>query len=252
VEIDAAERELLQLAERLDQPFTSRGDPDDVAMAMGHRARALYRGYLLCAGNDMHNAGRALLRPMVEMNILLRFIREDPEWRAQLWQAETRRVYLGIAEEIHHRPLPAEQKLENLPTLEEIAEFRRGIEELRAEAIAAEVAGVRSTGRLFPSVREQVESLNTTEAWQGYLTAYTTLGFDQHVGHGSFRDAVRYTMEDGSFVMRDDETPRPVERVLASTVFSSTLVIVSTWLHLGIDEAAKQLQEHLVAWSPKT
>ena len=115
---------------------------------------------------------------------------------------------------------------------------------------ARSIAGDREEHQWRDPRHEQVESLNTSEAWQGYLTAYTTLGFDQHVGHGSFRDAVRHTTEDGSFLMRDDEIPRPVERVLASTVFSSTLVIVSSWLDLGIDEPAKRLQERLVAWVP--
>lgn len=77
----AIETALLTLADRLDQPFSSGGDPDSVAMMLAHRARDLFRGYLACTAEDIPAAARLLLRPAVEVNILLRFIREDPEWR---------------------------------------------------------------------------------------------------------------------------------------------------------------------------
>ncbi len=246
VEIEAAERTLLGLAERLDQPFVSRGEPDDVFMAIGHRSRALYRGYHACFEAGQHTATRLLLRPMVEANVLLRFIREEPEWRVRLWQAETKRQWIAIAQDIRSRPLPREQRFGPLPTDEELAEFRRQVAELRELAIEAGVAGVPGEGALIPSVVRQAEILNTQEVWQAYVVGYRPLGLEQHIAHGSFGDAFREPLADGRVIHHDPETPRLVERVLASSVFASTLVVVSSWLGLGIEEKADQLRERLV------
>lgn len=246
VRIEAAERALLTLGDRLDRPFEAPGEPEAVAMALGHRARALYRGYLGCIEADHHVAARVLLRPMVETNILLRFIREQPEARSLLWHAETRRTWIGLALEMHDRPLPAEQQLEGLPTKEQLAEWRREIDQIRKEAIAAGVEGVGPKGRLIPTVRRQAELLNTEQVWQGYVVAYMPLGFEQHVASGSFRDSVLYELDDGGRVYRESETPKPVERLLASSLFASTLVIVSSWFDLGIEDAADRVRARIV------
>jgi hypothetical protein len=249
VKIEAVEAALLELAARLDRPFETRSEADDVAMALGHRARALYRGYLTCTESGVHKAASALLRPMIETNILLRFIRERPELRAQLWQAESVRLWIELFDETRRRPLPAEQKLEHMPTEEELTESRRYVAKVRKQAQDAGVKGVKRQGPLIPPVRAQAELLDTPEVWQAYVTAYTPLGFEQHVGHGSFGEAVQHPLEGGLVIHEELETPRLAVRLLASTAFASTLVIVSSWLRLGIEEAARQLQERLVRGS---
>lgn len=250
MKIEAVERALLELAARLDQPFTPADDPDSVCMALAHRARDLYRGYLACAEAGLPAAGRLLLRPMVEANILLRFIREEPDWRSRLWQAESRRVWLGLADGLRTRPLPPEQQLEKLPTPEEANAWRREIEQLRADALEAGILGVPPRGRLLPDVQEQAQILNTPQVWQAYLVAYLPLTLDQHVSHGSFRDAMEETLPDGSVIHRAGANQPHAERLLASSVFASTLVIAASWLELGFEDAADRLRARLV--SPET
>jgi hypothetical protein len=246
----AIETALLTLADRLDQPFSSGGDPDSVAMMLAHRARDLFTGYLACTAEDIPAAARLLLRPAVEVNILLRFIREDPEWRTRLWHAESTRVWIGLADQLHHRPLPPEQNLSNLPTLAEIADARRELEALRAEAIEARVTGVPPKGRLIPDVQEQVQILNTVEAWQAYVTAYMPLTLDQHVSQGSFANAAEHRLPDGRVIHGRDGETQFAERLLVSTLFASTPVIVSAWLGLGIEDAADRLRDHAVHLRP--
>jgi len=195
VKIEAVERALLELAAKLDHPFSPRGEPGAVAMALGHRARALYRSYLDLRGLERHVASRALFRPMVETNVLLRFIRKKPETRTILWQLETRRTWIGVGQEIHDRPLPYEQQFANLPTREQLVEWRSELDMIRQQALLAGVEGVGEKGALLPSMKRQVELLDSEEAWQAYVVAYMPLGFEQHVSHGSFRDAVQYASE---------------------------------------------------------
>jgi hypothetical protein len=246
--IEEVERTLLELARVLDEPFAPRGDPDSVAMSLGHRARTLYRGYLTCSAARLPPAaGRALLRPAVEVNILLRYIREDPEWRTRLWHAESTRMWMGLAEQAHTRPLPPEQKLEHLPSLEEIAEVRKQLGELRAEA---EVAGVEVPPRRFlPVVQEIVQRLDTVEAWQAYIAAYMPLTHEQHVAHGSFADAREQVLDDGRVIHHEStlEEPRYAERLLGSSLFASTLVVVSSWLGLGVEAEADAIRADLVS-----
>jgi hypothetical protein len=251
VRIEEIETALLQLAAALDQPFNPRNDADSTAMALGHRVRDLYRGYLNCRAANMPAPSRLLLRPMIEANILLRFIREEPEWRTRLWHAESIRVWAGLADQLHHRPMPPEQNLAGLPTREEVADMRHDIEDLRATAIAAGIQGVPPRGRLIPDVQEQAQILNTTEVWQAYVTGYMPLTFDQHVSQGSFSRAVEQTLEGGLTIHRSEtQPPLFTERLLASSVFASVLVIVSTWLDLGIDDAADRLREHAIRLGP--
>src|SRR5881227_3998165 len=93
-------------------PFVSTGDPGDVCMALGRRARELHYGYVQCVRGDLIVASRALLRPAVEVNILLRFIRGRPEHRAKLWQHETNRQMVELVEDIKRRPIPEKQRLD--------------------------------------------------------------------------------------------------------------------------------------------
>jgi integrase len=248
MEIESVEAELLELAEVLDKPYAPRGDPDSVAMAIGHRVRTLYRCFLTCTAAGLPPAaGRALLRPMVEANILLRFIREEPEWRSRLWQAESTRMWLGLAQQIHERPLPPEQRLGHVPTLEEISEQREKLAELRAAAVAAGVDIPPS--RFLPDIQEQVQSLDAVETWQAYIVAYMRLTHDQHVAQGSFADAVDVVLEDGRLIHREtteEEPPYPA-RLLASSLFASTLAIVSSWLELGVDSEAERIRREIVA-----
>lgn len=245
------ETRLLELAARLDEPFTSHGDPDSVAMALAHRSRDLFKGYLACAEAGVPAAARLQLRPAVEINILLRFIRESPEWRTRLWHAESVRIWMGMAEQLHHRPLPPEQELTHLPTLDEIATRRQELNDLRTEAIEAGVVGVPPKGRLLPDVQEQAQILNTTETWQAYVTAYMPLTLDQHVSQGSFGDQGERRLPDGRVIHVRDRDPRFAERLLVCSVFASTLVIVSTWLALGIEGEADQIRSAAVFGGPK-
>jgi hypothetical protein len=243
-----AEVELQRLAKRLDEPFVSKGDPDDVCMAIGRHARALHRGYLHCIGGAEHVASRTLLRPAVEANVLLRFLRESPEHRTRLWHAETFRTVVDLIDDLDKGLIPEElTRLVARPSDAEILELRKAVGEARKAAADAGVSGVSKRGYLIAPLREQVEILNTPEAWQAYITAYGPLSSEVHVGHFAFQDSVREELADGTVVLRDEAPTRHAgERALASAVFASTLVIVSDWLDLGITEAAEAIRVELV------
>lgn len=250
IKIEWAEEQLQRLAMRLDEPFDPvGGDPDHVCMALGRRARELHRGYLHCLRGNEVVASRALLRPAVELNILLRFLRQHPEHRTRLWHLETIRMIITLFEEIDRRPITDELKSafeRERPTDEEIIEHRRAIAKARNKARGEGVKGVSVDGYLIPPPREQVELINTPEVWHAYVTAYGPLSAEVHVGHFSFQQSFLHELEDGTALHHDLYEVTPGERALASASFASTLVVVSGWLNLGVTEDAERIRIGLV------
>jgi hypothetical protein len=236
MDMDAVEDRLRQLALNLDLPFSPSGDPDEVCMVLGRRGRELYRGYVRCARGGYLVASRALLRPALEVNILLRFIRQHPEHRAKLWQAESLRLSITIDELVRrHRLIEQGSTLMTLPSDEEILKRRREIGRVRKAANDAGIPGVsrKANAPLIPSLSGQVELIATPETWQAYATAYTALNSEQHIGHFSFQRSFRSEQPDGTVIHLDEYEIRAGERELGSSLFASTLVIVSDWLGLG-------------------
>jgi len=147
-----------------------------------------------------------------------------------------------------HRLIEEGKTKISLPSEQVIVEARRQIAEVRKEAIKAQVPGVAqgTNAPLIPSLREQVELIDTPETWQAYATAYTFLNSEQHIGHFSFQQSFRAEQPDGTVVHHDDYQVRVGERELGSSLYASTLAIVSDWLNLGITDEADAIRLQLV------
>src|SRR5436190_21567481 len=94
----AAESDLFAVARALDLPA-----PADeyrlTQLVLAARSRSLLRGFIALADGVAPVAAFALVRPMVEINILMRFLAKNPELHLQLWNAEGDRNVLAIVEE---------------------------------------------------------------------------------------------------------------------------------------------------------
>lgn len=192
MDMSAIEDQLQQLALKLDEPFSSSGDPDEVCMALGRRGRELHRGYIRCARGGYLIASRTLLRPALEANILLRFVRQHPEQRSRLWATEPVRLSIKIDEVVREHRL-VEQGVISLvlPSEDELLEMHREVARARKAANDAGIPGVSRNGPLVPNLREQVELIDTPETWQAYATAYMVLNSEQHIGRFSFEQSFR-------------------------------------------------------------
>lgn len=243
MDMSAIEDQLQQLALKLDEPFSSSGDPDEVCMALGRRGRELHRGYIRCARGGYLIASRTLLRPALEANILLRFVRQHPEQRSRLWATEPVRLSIKIDEVVREHRL-VEQGVTSLvlPNEDELLEMHREVARARKAANDAGIPGVSRNGPLVPNLREQVELIDTPETWQAYATAYMVLNSEQHIGRFSFEQSFRSER----IVHVDEYELKPGERELGSSLFASTLVVVSDWLGLGITKDAERIQLRLV------
>src|SRR4051794_35769199 len=94
--IEAAERAVVELAGAFDRRFRSDSPFPPVVIALALRSRSLYSSFLHSLNGPAPIAALALIRPLVEINILLRFISCAPDLRSRLWIAERDRWSAGL------------------------------------------------------------------------------------------------------------------------------------------------------------
>ena len=73
-----AERELAALAAHLDTPVAVDDMYRVAVLTLGHRARTLFDAFAQLADGPSPGAALTLVRPMVEINLMLRFLGQDP------------------------------------------------------------------------------------------------------------------------------------------------------------------------------
>jgi hypothetical protein len=249
-----AERGALDLAKALDTPVAGSHYAISV-LALGQRSRSLFRGFLELQGGSARAAGRTLLRVMVEINILLRFLAKDPEFHTELWLAEGERVALIVLDELHgHTQLATRWELEPVPE-DDLVQRREFVTEARNKGREQQVKGVRKTGQVFPSTDQQRKALNEQAADEAYIMGYRVLSTDVHAGARTFDGGEYQTLNDGT-MSYSDEPPanRSIgERALAIAMMASTLKLVGTALELPIVDEADEIQRVFVpAQSPDT
>ena len=94
-ELEDLARRVLEVARFLNEPV------ENVCyklalVALGQQSRTLFRALRQVARGRANAAGGALLRPMVEVNITIRFLNTNPELHTELWQAEGDRSAAAI------------------------------------------------------------------------------------------------------------------------------------------------------------
>lgn len=243
--LQAAESALIELSRALTQGFRANALYPHIVVALGLRSRSLYQSFTYCIEGPAPAGSLALLRPLVEINILLRFLAQWPEERSSLWMAERHRWALSVVSDIRESPELREQWETKLPSDERLESWRTEIDAARAAAIKAGVPGVPEKGRLIPQTSDQVRLLNDPAVTEAYVAAYRRLSGDIHGGLVSFHHvAVDDGLGDGWLSLSDDVSPQDAKssRVLALTTFASTLRLVGLAVNLPIVEAADALR----------
>jgi hypothetical protein len=144
-----AEDELLGLARRLDEPASA--EPYPLALlGLGQRSGSLFRGFLELQGGNARVVAPVLLRTMVEINIVIRFLKKDPDLHCELWEAEADRLTLAAIDEYLKSPL-MEQRWGPLELAEaEIQARQERMAEARKQGREASVRGIKPKGSVWP------------------------------------------------------------------------------------------------------
>lgn len=243
----AAEGHLFALATALDQPA-----PDDeyilTQLALAARSRSLLRGFVALGDGVAPIAAFAVLRPMVEINILMRFLSKNPELHLELWNAEGQRNVLAMVEEHDANESLRERWGESPLTAAERAARRESVAKARLRAHAAGVVGVGKTGPVLPTTAAQLRTVDEPGATEAYTLAYRALSADIHAGARAFLRGQLERHADGTASYHDDVGPDDLlpARALALTTFASTLAIAGGVLGLGIESAVDEVKHRFV------
>lgn len=241
-----AEDRLLKLAEALDMHVPNEEYPVAL-LVLGSRSRSLFGGFVEAARGPAHPVSFYLLRPLVEMNMVLRFLRKNPELHTEMWLAEGDRQALALLRDVdEHKLHPPGFGHEEIPG-EVAAHMQAGISEARSKAQAAQIIGISSTGRIFPSTRGIVQWLDDRDVWGGYVFGYRALSWNVHGSRHAF-GVGESVLEVGDRVSYSDYVTTLdllMARALAITVFSSALCIVSEELGLGIEGESNRINRFI-------
>lgn len=242
--VEAAERALLELATAFDRPYRAETLYLHVVIALMHRSRSLFQGFVQCAEGPAPVAGLALLRPLVEINILLRYLGQMPDVRPRLWIAERSRWSLAFVNDIKANKALRERFGDDLPTGEKLEEWREEVRQARELGELSGDPGVGSRGALVPGASTQVRLLNNDAVTEAYVFAYRRFSGDVHAGLVSF-DVLQVDERDEGVVSLSDDVPEPhlrAARVLAVTSFASTIRVAGHATNVTITEAADRIR----------
>jgi hypothetical protein len=239
-ELQVAERDLLDLACALDEPI-ERDEFKLAVLVLGQRSRTLFCGFLELQAGSVPSSSRALLRPLIEINILIRFLAKNPKLHVELWQAEGERNSLAIIEE--HNRLHAE-RWGRIPDDPADEERRETVKAARKLAIEAELPGAEKRSALLPSTPGQLELIDERAASEAYTLGYRPMSWDVHSGAPSFLNGLFEPRNDGSVSYTEESTAEELVgvRAFGMTTFASTLELVGIHTALAIAEDAREIR----------
>jgi hypothetical protein len=221
-------------------------------LALAHRARSLFVGTRHLFAGRAPVAAMSLIRPLVEINILLRFLGNEPSLHVELWIAEGQRQIAAFISDYESDAFL--RKRWGPPPTEQLAlrdELRDAVRAARSKAVAANLIPDKRGVPVFPGTAAMVQLLGDPGAKEAYTLAYRRLGSDVHVGTWAFEKGRFTKTADGlvsySEPMADELVPA---RTLVATSFASTLCIVSTALNLGIHDRADEIKRRFVPNEP--
>ncbi len=245
--VERSEQELSVLGGTLDTCV--RNAPyETVILALGQRARTLFIGAVELAGGHAPAAVLSLLRPAVEVNLILRFLKLNPALHTELWIAEGEWETLKLVREFERDQELVDKLGESAFSAGWHEQMEEYVDAARAKALAAGVKGVGPSGPVMPSmwsIAFEHGDLTTREA---YTLAYRSLGHDVHGSARAFQRGSFSICDDGGVRFEDAASGEYLlsTRALNATTFASSLCIVSEPLGIDVLDHASTIKSLLL------
>lgn len=214
-----------------------------VALGLGQRGQVLYRGFRRLVDRSMLVPAGALLRSLLDVTILVRWIEASPALHIQMWLGEDARQSrdgmsaLVELNERRGRPLELEPG--------EVMELERLRDEARAAALAAHEP-IRKTGSILPNGEQMMRAV--PDLWEAYKVAYRVLSPLVHAGGRSFTGDRLDETEEGVFLRSGAPFGGAHLRSLAVPIVAMLVASVSRQCGLGLGKAADELRVDYTRW----
>ncbi len=215
-----------------------------VALAVGHRARSLYRGVRHAVEGPSEATAQIALRVLIEQTILLPWLLLLPKVHPFLWKAEHERQIRSILTGAPGVPGGAfATALSRSVSPSRQGDLDRAVSEARQLALTNGVVGVGRNGSLLPSLDVMTAQVGTPEAQEAYHVAYRMTSGWIHTSAGGL--ALTVTSAGVRFGDERLEDSKPI-RSMAAASYLYILEIVSREAGLGIEDEAASLRRSLL------
>jgi hypothetical protein len=240
------EMELLELAAAFDEPI-ARSEYPLTLLLLGHRSRTLFRAFMDLQTGPVPVAARALIRPMVEINILIRFLRKNPNLHTELWQAEGDRNSVTMSEDVRLSP-DLLARLGEVPLDEtEVQRRQQVVGQARQRAKEAGLP-ISKNGSVLPFIPGQLKVIKEPAADSVYVFLYRSFSWEVHAGSRAFLIGTLTQTNDGrAFYDEQQSAPNLLHvQVVAIATFASTVELVGAELGLPIEAPAREIRRTFV------
>jgi hypothetical protein len=228
-----------RLVRALDVPIDGLPGAAAAAVGLGMRAGDLYES-IRHAGSADGTAATILVRPIVEIAIVIRWIERDPNTRVRLWLAEDDRQRLLLEErvvEMHRRRGATLGPVLDPPIR---AAIQREIDQVRALTS-------RRRGPLLPSLEEMMADA-APDLWEAYEVAFRATSPAVHSAPRSMtNDRLEHRPDGMHLVPGTAWDPRSTEE-LATAVLCAVIEAVSRLARLPHEAVAREIRAELAAW----
>jgi hypothetical protein len=249
--LERAAEQLIALAVAFDEPVDAQTYPLAL-LSLGHRSRTLFQAFLELQAGAVPIAARTLVRPMVELNILVRFLRKDPDLHTELWQAESERDTITMLNEIEGSTHLSSQLPEGLLDGTELEARKCRVSEARERGVKAGLPIKR--GSVLPSVSAQLKVIAEPAAETAYTFAYRSLSWDVHGSPRVFLSGTWMEHNDGTFSYTERPSAKDLlpAKALAIGTFASTVELVAVELGLAAACEAREIRATIMEIPPGT
>lgn len=216
-DLDLAEGVLEALASRLPAPLPAPSRAGFTGGLLGGRALDLYRGFVDSVGGRSIVAPTIMARPLVELAILLRWIRDDPEPRSEMWIAHSEEMDAKAIRQLGvNLPRPPGD-----PFGTEAVQPSLEAKDARAAA-ARSAAGRETAPRLLPGLVEMIDAVVKLDEVEGlalrqaYDLAFRSVSPATHSDAASFKSSLQDQADGSIAFVETSSAPVEVLRFLAA------------------------------------
>jgi hypothetical protein len=221
-----------RLAGQLDVPVDRLEEPAVIALGFGLRGRQLFRSILKARPADA-TAAEVVVRALIELTILTRWIEDDPLARIELWIAEDSRLRLLIAERIGE--MRGRRGQPRPPAFEpaRAAEHRAVVAKARK---AAKDGGGTGKGSLLPRIEDMAKEI--PDLWELYEIAYRGSSTSTHTAAMSMGKNTFEQRDDGVYLVPNAAWGHEATTAMAAMAFLVLIETVSRQVGLGLEREA--------------
>ncbi len=240
-----AEDRLVALGSGLDRPLSGATEAAAVAIGLGMQAALVYEGVRQACAAGSTTSAMIIVRALIEVTILLRWIEADRELHVRMWLAEDDRQRILAAEAFTE--LRTRRGLDPIVILtdDEVTAMRATANNVRTEARRRR-EHLGDAGAVMPSIEHMART--TDDLWEAYSVVYRVASPWTHTGGRALSGHRIEARVDGPHLVPENGWTGMSIRALAAPAFAMALASASRQAGLALHSEADSIRVGLTVW----